>query len=664
MPYNLRPKKHKNSREKVQKPPPDSSDDSSDEDVVISMTFISPDENPRKTKKQSNKKKPKKGELTKVNKPTKKGSVRESPLEVVLKRLEKVYGGSEENESEEIDSDSDDDYDPRKDDEYEDDGFVVSDGMMTLGDFMGGMNKNPYDIRLPPKKLTPELLEYLQNMPNILGKAPKPGEDIDAFRELPKERQKLIIKSVKQITNVVDSEEHPYFRIFSLPIDANSKRTALERQIAVMNSENSQMGNTDQKTQAWIRGFLSIPFGKYRKPNARANKDSSGYLRWSMEVMNKIAFGMDDAKDHILRYVAQMITNPQAAGNCMAFLGPPGTGKTSLISNGLGKILNRPVHMIALGGNTDASVLEGHSYTYEGSVWGQIVDILIRSKCMNPVIIFDELDKVSGTSKGDEIIGLLTHITDSTQNKSFQDKYFSGINIDLSRVLFVFTMNNRESVNPILMDRLRVIHTKGYSLKEKRIIGEQYLLPRLLKNYAIPNLKMSDSAWKWILNERREDGVRNLKRDLETIVSRLNLLQLFKPSGSSSSSSSSKQVVQAGNKIVSSSSSSSGSSGSSSHPVVKSGSQSNKTVSSSSSSSGSSGSSSHPVNASSTVLNAIKTASNTPTSSSNKLVDNLPKGVPRGIKWVPGEILGDHDVRILLEGRNVKHSNIPVGMYC
>jgi hypothetical protein len=145
---------------------------------------------------------------------------------------------------------------------------------------------------------------------------------------------------------------------------------------------------------------------------------------------------------------------------------------------------------------------------------------------MNPVIVFDELDKVSATAKGDEIIGILTHITDSTQNTAFQDKYFAGINIDLSRVLFVFTLNNRESVNPVLMDRLRLIQTKGYSQKEKRIIGEDYLLPRILKEYGFGELKISNEGWNWILEERKEDGVRNLKRDLETIVSRLNILNL------------------------------------------------------------------------------------------------------------------------------------------
>lgn len=598
-------------RTKTYKPPPDSPDDSSDDDFAITMTLVSSekkDEDVSSKKTTSRKDKPKQKkqktiEPITVESPKKKHeepknerTEGQSPLDRVIGKLMKTYGRKSSLKDFIVDDDEEDSYDEEydpDDDDDDDDGefMVLGNGMMSLGDMMGMGKKNPYDIRLPPSKLTPELLEYLQKMPNILGKAPKPGEDIDAFRNLSKDKQRTIIKSVKQVANVIDNEEHPYFRILSLPIDANSKRTALERQISVMNAENSMMGESNPKAQAWVRGFLSLPFGKYRQPSKRAKKDSAGYLRWSMEVMNGVAHGMDDAKDHILRYVAQMITNPHAAGNCLAFLGPPGTGKTSLIRNGLGKILNRPVHMIALGGNTDASILEGHGYTYEGSVWGQIADILIRSKCMNPVIIFDELDKVSGTSKGDEIIGLLTHITDSTQNSAFQDKYFAGINIDLSRVLFVFTLNNRDTVNPVLMDRLRTIHTNGYSMKEKHIIGEKYLLPRMLKHYAINNLKISKEAWNWILEGRKEDGVRNLKRDLETIVSRLNILQIFRV--------------------------------------------------------------------------APKSKEEHPKSDDDKRPEeDLPKGVPKGIKWKDGEVLCEDDVRVLLEGRDKVASKIPFGMYC
>ena len=112
-----------------------------------------------------------------------------------------------------------------------------------------------------------------------------------------------------------------------------------------------------------------------------------------------------------------------------------GTGKTTLVKDGISKILNRPFALIALGGATDSSCLEGHGYTYEGSTWGKIVDILIQTRCSNPIIYFDELDKISDTPRGEEIIGILTHLIDATQNNNFHDKYFSEIDFDLSKAL-------------------------------------------------------------------------------------------------------------------------------------------------------------------------------------------------------------------------------------
>ena len=142
------------------------------------------------------------------------------------------------------------------------------------------------------------------------------------------------------------------------------------------------------------------------------------------QILDNAVYGMEDAKMQILQMVGQWISNPNSLGSAIAVKGPPGTGKTTLIKEGVSKILNRPFAFLALGGATDASFLEGHSYTYEGSTWGKIVDILIKCKCMNPLIYFDELDKISETPKGEEIAGILTHLTDTTQNDKFHDKYF------------------------------------------------------------------------------------------------------------------------------------------------------------------------------------------------------------------------------------------------
>jgi len=167
------------------------------------------------------------------------------------------------------------------------------------------------------------------------------------------------------------------------------------------------------------------------------------------------------------RIVGQWI-NGEMKGQIFGLVGPPGVGKTTICKNGLSKCLvnangqSRPYAFLALGGATNGSYLVGHNYTYLGSRWGHIVEILMETKCMNPIIYIDELDKVSGTEHGKEIIGILTHMTDPVQNKEFHDKYFQGINIDLSKVLFVFSYNDRHLIDRILRDRIQEITVKSF----------------------------------------------------------------------------------------------------------------------------------------------------------------------------------------------------------
>ena len=209
------------------------------------------------------------------------------------------------------------------------------------------------------------------------------------------------------------------------------------------------------------------------------------------------------------------------------------THNTSLVKDGISKILNREFAFIPLGGATDSSYLEGHSYTYEGSTWGKIVDILIRSKSMNPVIYFDELDKISETPKGEEIIGILTHLTDTSQNSQFHDKYFAEIDFDLSKCLFIFSYNDPLKVNPILMDRMYKIKTSSYSGKEKIVIANQYLIPKIRYevNFKEGDIIIPDATLNYIIENYtdKECGVRNLKRCIEIIYKKLNLYRLVKP---------------------------------------------------------------------------------------------------------------------------------------
>jgi ATP-dependent Lon protease len=302
--------------------------------------------------------------------------------------------------------------------------------------------------------------------------------------------------------------------------------------MCTMSNENSEY----HKIQEWLHGFLRIPFGIYRNlPVAKTDGRTacSRFMHESARILDESIYGHTVAKMQLIQYIGQLIANPDTAGNAIAIYGPPGTGKTSLIQNGVSKILHRPFHFISLGGSTDSSLLIGHGYTYEGSVWGRIVDILMQSQCMNPIIYFDELDKVSETEKGEEIIGILTHLTDITQNHHFHDRYFSGIDFDLSRVLFIFSYNDQTKINRILRDRMHNIEVKGFTVKDKIQIARKFLIPKIEEqlllaaadfNIEIDNVVLTHIIEKYTENEK---GVRNLKRAIETIWTKINLIQFI-----------------------------------------------------------------------------------------------------------------------------------------
>jgi ATP-dependent Lon protease len=283
----------------------------------------------------------------------------------------------------------------------------------------------------------------------------------------------------------------------------------------------------------WINGLLKIPFGKYKELTIKSDdpiEDKRAYIRNAYQTLNKAIYGHKEAKTHILQVIGKWIKNPQSGGNVLAIQGPMGNGKTTLVKEGISKVLDRPFAFIALGGASDSAYFDGHCYTYEGSNWGRIVQILQEAKCMNPVFYFDELDKVSDTQKGEEIIHMLTHLTDASQNSLFQDNYFPGVNIDLSKALFIFSYNDESKVNKILKDRMYVIHTKGFSADDKLKICRDYLIPEIYDNYDFQteDIVFTDDILKHIIQTYTggEEGVRNLKRCIETIVSKTNIYML------------------------------------------------------------------------------------------------------------------------------------------
>ena len=255
------------------------------------------------------------------------------------------------------------------------------------------------------------------------------------------------------------------------------------------------------------------------------------YVENVRNTLDNAVHGHTSAKRQVERIIGQWVSG-ESTGYCFGFEGPPGVGKTSLAKYGLAKCLtnengeSRPFAFIAMGGSSNGSTIEGHNYTYVGSMWGKIVDILMDKKCMNPIIFIDELDKISNTDHGREIVGILTHLIDSTQNDCFQDKYFSGIDLDLSKALFIFSYNNPEAVDKILLDRIHRIKFKHITLDEKLIICKDYLLPEMYKKMGLENnvVLFTEDNLKFIIEKYTcEPGVRKLKELLFEIIGEINL---------------------------------------------------------------------------------------------------------------------------------------------
>jgi len=348
--------------------------------------------------------------------------------------------------------------------------------------------------------------------------------------------QQKIMEDLRSINNHLYSDKPLRLSLLQSPMDYKFKALALERLNNLQNMDPAD--NEYHKLKHWVDNFMRIPFGVYKNVNislADGPAKCNEFMSQAKATLDACVYGLEPAKMQVMLMLGQWIVNPSSIGSAIAIHGPPGTGKTSIVKDGISKILGRDFAFIALGGCGDSSFLEGHSYTYEGSVWGKIVQILMDCKSMNPVIYFDELDKVSETARGQEIIGILTHLTDTSQNSDFRDKYFCDVSLDLSKCLFIFSYNDASLVNPILRDRMYCIKTNGYDAKEKLVIARNYLLPKIRDQVRFEenDVIVPDDTLNYINTRdymtKNEAGVRNLKRCLEIIHTKLNLARLVSP---------------------------------------------------------------------------------------------------------------------------------------
>ena len=368
--------------------------------------------------------------------------------------------------------------------------------------------------------------KYIDKNPNFSNYK---DEEMEYFLKQSVRNKNKIIKFEKK-TNELNKEQVPLrFKIINSDINDSIKAVALKK-LNHLSSMNERSGEYF-KILNYVENLCKIPCGIYKKLKIPKDKSLiSNFLLKSHKILDQNVYGHDKSKEQITRIIGQWISNPSLKGNCIGIHGSPGCGKTRLIKEGLCKALDLPFVFIPLGGINDSAYLTGHSFTYEGAIHGKIVDALMKAGCMNPIIYFDELDKVSDSSRGEEIINTLIHLTDSTQNDAFFDKYFYDIPLNLSKALIIFTYNNDYMINPILRDRMIRINTDPYKNNDKINIANKFLIPEILKdfNFKSTDLIFTEEIIKYIISKTEsESGVRNLRRSIECIISNLNLFRLM-----------------------------------------------------------------------------------------------------------------------------------------
>ena len=423
------------------------------------------------------------------------------PIESSSKRAKKEESDSEYSEYDEYDDDDESNYSDTivDEDDYNHSGLLIS-------------------------KLGRDFIDQLYGGKNNFGTE---EEALAYFSSLNNEDKNKSLEKLKEINSYQAKNKPMIFRIMDLNLPLDQKNHILKNYLSIVTSRSD-----NNKLKQWIDAVMTIPFGIYKGINIKSLKTKKiiKFLNNLQVSMDNSAWGHNEAKRQIIQMMGQQIKNPKAKGNMLGLWGPPGNGKTTLIKEGIAKAMDKPFIFISLGGATDSSFLEGHSYTYEGSVCGRIVNGLITAKCMDPIIYFDELDKISKTSKGDEITNILIHLTDPVQNNHFRDKYFHGLDIDLSNATMIFSFNDPSNVNHVLLDRITTVETKYLLVSQKIHITKNYLLPNIFKEMLFEenSVIFDDNIIDHIIDKyTHEGGIRKLKSLLYNIIRELNLANLM-----------------------------------------------------------------------------------------------------------------------------------------
>ncbi len=301
-----------------------------------------------------------------------------------------------------------------------------------------------------------------------------------------------------------------------IPEDLKEKISLKVKRLRRMARQGQSAGEYESVAK-YIDWCLSIPWGKYIKDNID--------LTSAKRVMDTIHYGSEDVKAVVLEYLAMLsrkytLQDSRYSSPVLAFVGVQGAGKTSLAS-AIATALGRPFYRISLGALGHASELRGAPSDNLGAEPGSIVRSIVRSQCMNPVILLDEFDKISGDDAArKDFMAIMLELLDPEQNTNFRDWYVD-YPVDLSKILFIATANRFTTISRELLDRLEFIEFNDYNMQEKAIIAKYYLFPKVLR-YAGLNkeeLIITDEAWPGLVNAfGREQGVRRLERNLQKLA--------------------------------------------------------------------------------------------------------------------------------------------------
>ena len=295
--------------------------------------------------------------------------------------------------------------------------------------------------------------------------------------------------------------------------------------------EQSDPGSEERiKLEEWIRQALKLPGQAVENhfPEHTDNATTRDFMQNLREVLDRNMYGLEAPKEEILFTINQMMVNPNGKSKALALLGPPGVGKTCLIRS-LGEAFGMPFEQISLGGLKDSEILNGHSYTYTGAQPGLIAKALIKAKCKNCIIFFDEVDKLAETEKGQEVANNLMHLVDPTQNSEYRDNYFAELPLDVSNVWFIYSMNDASIINPTLRDRLPIVELPGYKTKEKIEIVKNFTWPRTLQEYGMDpsEVTMSQTLFEYLVNKdsSKKGGMRDLEKMVRTMCKKISLMK-------------------------------------------------------------------------------------------------------------------------------------------